>query len=330
MDCSTKVDARSADAKRKRKSAKVDPTAAYSKRNRRYISRVDPLLGGAIFLSTSALLTLGGTVAATVYETLHPPRRSVGWALARGFACDPESMGLTARAFTEEIDGSSIDGWQIDVQPTGIDVLLLHGYARSRIDSLRRIHPWLQVARSITLVDLPGHGEARGRGTSLGTHEPRLIAELAQRLDLRNVVLVGHSLGAVVAIRAALEPLMQSRIAGIVAIAPYERLATPIGARLDLRGMPRRFVLNPSLMMLRALGVRETCTSASAANIKVPLAILAGSLDPTSPVVEARLIAARTPHATVYEIEGGRHDDLWIIGTAQYASIAQTFAQLRS
>ncbi|RLS63297.1 MAG: hypothetical protein DWH96_06710 [Planctomycetota bacterium] len=82
--------------------------------------------------------------------------------------------------------------------------------------------------------------------------------------------------------------------------------------------------------MLRAFGVRETCTSASAANIKVPLAILAGSLDPTSPVVEARLIAARTPYATVYEIEGGRHDDLWIIGAAQYASIAQTFAQLRS
>lgn len=284
---------------------------------------MDPIIGGTTFLATSALLTWGAAVAATTFEALHPPRRSVGWALARGFACDPEAMGLAAREFTREIHGSTIDGWQIDLRAEGVDVLFLHGYARSRIDSLRRIDPWLPLARRLTFVDLPGHGEARGRGSSLGTHEPKLIASLLETLDLTKTVLVGHSLGAIIAMRASLEPSIEHRVRSVVAIAPYERLATPLGARLDLRGMPRSGMLEPSLALLRVCGVREEPTSETAARMRVPLAILAGSLDPTSPVEEAHRIAARAPDAVLHEIEGGRHDDLWIIGAAAYAAIAQ-------
>ncbi len=288
---------------------------------------MEALLGGSAFLATSALIAWGGSVAATAWEALHPPRRTVGWALARGFACDPAAMGLFARETSLTIRGSTIDTWQIDLRSEGVDVLLLHGYARSRIDSLRRVEPWLPLARSLTLLDLPGHGEARGAGTTLGTHEPALIAQLAEQLHLDRLILVGHSLGAVIAIRSALEPTLKPRVRGVVAIAPYERLATPIGARLDSRGMPRAPLLRPSIALLRCLGVREVPTSESAAQLEVPLGILTGTQDPTSPVSDAMCIAARAPKSIVRTIEGGCHDDLWIVGAAAYSELAQQMAR---
>ncbi len=236
-------------------------------------------------------------------------------------------MGLDAADTRVTLLGSQFDVWKIDLRAEGVDVLLLHGYARNRIDSLRRVQPWLPIARSLTLIDLPGHGDASGKGTTLGTNEPKLIAELVEQLQLTRVILVGHSLGAVIAIRSALEPTLATRVQGVLAIAPYEQLATPIGARLDARAMPRAALLRPALALTRLCGVRLEPTSASAARLSVPLGILAGTRDPTSPLDEARRIARSAPSATLHEIEGGSHDDLWIIGGAAYASLAQQLAR---
>lgn len=71
--------------------------------------------------------------------------------------------------------------------------------------------------RAVTF-DLRGHGEsgwAKGGDYSVNAHAQDLL-ELVDRLDLRSLVLVAHSFGAAVAVRAL--PLLASRLAGMVVV----------------------------------------------------------------------------------------------------------------
>ena len=69
------------------------------------------------------------------------------------------------------------------------------------------------------MPDLPGHGDSQGRGTRLGTDEDKYLVEFAAAHTAGDLLLVGHSLGATVAIHAAY---------GI----PHARISVvPLGAR---------------------------------------------------------------------------------------------------
>jgi pimeloyl-ACP methyl ester carboxylesterase len=273
------------------------------------------ILGGMAFLGASGALLYAGAVAGVVREALRPERRTIGWALARGLPSEPSAWGLPAREWSFESDGARCPVFEIgEDDPAAPTAIVLHGFARSRYDALARLGPMLPHAKRFLLPDLPGHGDATGRGTRLGWDEDRLLADLADRHATGDLLLVGHSLGATIAIHAATHANLMPRVRGVLALAPYEQLRTPLGARLDLRGMPRAALVNPALVALGALGVRERSTAGSAARVTAPLAVLAGEADPVTPIEEARRIAQSAPRSRFASIPHARHDDFHTAG----------------
>ena len=273
------------------------------------------ILGGVAFLAASGALVYGTAVAAVVREAITPERKTLGWALGRGLPSEPTAWGLPAREWSHEFDGANCPVWEIgDSDPAAPTAIVLHGFGRSRYDALARLGPLLPHARRFILPDLPGHGESEGRRTRLGTDEDRFVEHLAERHATGELLLVGHSLGATVVIHAATRESLAPRVKGVLALAPYERLRTPLGARLDLRGMPRTALVPPAIGLLGALGVRERSTRAAAARLGCPLAVLAGAVDPVTPIEEARSIAEAAPCSRLALIAHARHDDFHTLG----------------
>lgn len=87
---------------------------------------------------------------------------------------------------------------------SGPAVVLLHGFGQDRTCWWGLAEP-LASSRTVVAVDLPGHGET-GLGAALPEAEPTAAAvvELCAALGLERPVLVGYSMGARIALRAAL------------------------------------------------------------------------------------------------------------------------------
>lgn len=193
------------------------------------------------FVSVEILL-----IAAIVRDARHPSRATIGWALARGLPPDPMAIDIP---FEERQFGNGQALWSIDTPNTDSNLLtiIVHGWRRSRIDSLRRIHPWIGSSRRLLLVDLPGHGESQSGPSTLGIDDHKALVslaleELAQLSNTGNapqprLLLVGHSLGAGIALRAA-HAIPPECVAGVVALAPYESLSEPLTNRMAARGVP--------------------------------------------------------------------------------------------
>lgn len=271
----------------------------------------------------AGLLALGAAVAWTLYalgawrDATRPRRRTLGWALAQGLPADPGDLGWAFEDAGVSADGTEVPCWWITGRgDEGAPVVvMLHGHGRSRWDSLRRASPWIDRAALVVLPDLRGHGDASGRGT-LGRREPsdvvRVIAESEARAPGRPVIIVGHSLGAVVAIHAAaLRARAGAPVAEVHAFGPYDRVSTPFAARLRARGLPARPVVGAVLALVDALDGAEVPTQVSAAELgPTRLVAWADELDPVSPAADARAISARAPHAELRVTDGIPHADL--------------------
>jgi pimeloyl-ACP methyl ester carboxylesterase len=273
----------------------------------------------------AGLLALGAGVAWVLYafgawcDAVRPPRRTLGWALAQGLPADPGDLGFTFEDAAVRTDGTAMPCWWIAGRGgAGAPiVVLLHGHGRSRWDSLRRASAWVERAALVALPDLRGHGDAPGRG-SLGRREPadvvRVLAEAEARAPGHPVILVGHSLGAVVAIHAAaLRARAGVPVAEVHAFGPYDRVSTPFAARLRARGLPTRPVVGAVLALIDALDGHETPTHASAAALGTTrLVVWMDERDLVSPASDARAIASSVPHGELRVTDGIPHAELGV------------------
>jgi pimeloyl-ACP methyl ester carboxylesterase len=99
---------------------------------------------------------------------------------------------------------------------SGPPVLLLHAALHDRTD-YSSVHEALGRGRRVIALDWPGHGESPATGEPLGAAQfGDLAIEFVDRLDLRNVVVVGNSVGGYAACRLAIE--RPDRIAGVVLV----------------------------------------------------------------------------------------------------------------
>lgn len=257
------------------------------------------MIGVALLLLFGVALALVIASFGVAWEALHPPRRTTAWALARGTNPDPAPLGRPWRTLRHTLaDGRSFEAWEIDgAETNGPLVVIVHGWSRSRWDSLRRVEPFIARASRIVLPDLRGHGDAEGR-TALGTCEHADLVELLQRLDAgangRAVVLVGHSMGAGVIIRAACE--VEPPPSSLVAIAPYRRVSTPISARLLRKALPARLLVPPAMIVLRLCGIRDDDLLGAASRLRSPLLVVSSEFDAMSPSADGRDIAGSVPN----------------------------------
>lgn len=131
--------------------------------------------------------------------------------------------------------------WHVQRLGAGPTALLVHGAAAST-HSFRDLAPVLADSFEVVMVDLPGHGFS---GRLAAPSLPRVaegLAALLQRLDLHPSVAVGHSAGAAVIIRMALDgAIAPDALVGLApALRPYGGAAEGLASQ-----MARLTVLNP-------------------------------------------------------------------------------------
>ncbi len=121
--------------------------------------------------------------------------------------------------------------WHVQVMGDGPPLLLLHGTGAAT-HSWRDLTPLLAAHYTIVAPDLPGHGFSTGRPPG-GIAMPamaRAIGGLLETIEVEPHAIVGHSAGAAVAARMALNGIAEPRmIVGLgAALLPFPGLAAAL------------------------------------------------------------------------------------------------------
>jgi pimeloyl-ACP methyl ester esterase len=140
--------------------------------------------------------------------------------------------------FVETETGASL---HYDEMGSGRPILFVHGWAMS--GRVWRFQQELASANRLIFLDQRGHGRS---GTGVGYAVEDFAGDLAfvaERLDLRDVLLVGWSMGVQVALKAF--PALSSRLAGMVLVGGTPRFTScegyPYGkAPVEVKGMGLR------------------------------------------------------------------------------------------
>jgi pimeloyl-ACP methyl ester carboxylesterase len=266
---------------------------------------------GLLALLLLALVIVLVTLAAVgAHAAWKPPRRAAGWALAHRKPISPTELGLACTEwFLDRDGGTRLCVWDLPGHaPKGPAIVLLHGWSRSKLTWLEFLELWCSRGRRIIVVDLRGHGDSTPDGVTFGDQDAQDIAAIVEKIDEPATVLVGRSLGGVVAMKAA---AITPKISGVVAVAPYIRLRDTIHARVQQRGLPTVGVVPLAMLFMHFLGVRSASTLLAVRQFKCPLLIIHGTSDPISPLADAHRLAEEAVAATLIEVQGAGHGDHW-------------------
>jgi len=282
-------------------------------------STLGTAFGFVTLLGAAALLVSGAYLAGLWKDAVTPSRRSMGWALGQGLPASPEDLNLESEERSTVLSDGVMPAWWIRGRAphSGRAVVVLHGHGRSRWDSLRRVSQHTEHAALIVTPDLRGHGDAPGR-CALARREAGdvclLIAAIEAEYPGISITLVGHSMGAVVAIHAAAQRAAAGApIEEVIAWGAYDRVATPLNARLKLRSLPARPFSDAILWMCTRINGPERATQKAAALLgSTRLTLHADSLDAVSPFADSQAIAAALPSATLHCSTGVPHSDLGV------------------
>ncbi len=305
------------------------------------------MAGLLTFLLIALAVLIALLTVMLVHEMRHPPRHGTAYALAKGLPCDPGDLGLRfGEWWLERPDGSRLPVWEVATSPESagetktaandprsLTAVFLHGWGHSRVDVLPRLHAFLPFCSNVVLYDLRGHGEATGK-SNLGDGEQHDLLALLDRLGDRQFVLVGHSMGAVIAIKAAIEaakaPEHSHRIVGIVAYGPYCEFHTSLQGRLRVAGYPRWPITSLAMIVqqlrgLRPLNLHERELKA----LHCPMLLVHGCNDMVSPISHGRRLAKSAANITLQEVPDAGHVDAHLINAVFHRSmIADFFRQI--
>ena len=293
------------------------------------------LRGLAILFGVAAALLLALATAIELHRMHHPPRRTLATMLARGLPGDPGELGLTFTERTFDLPGGwRTTGWIIQGrQPQGPMLLISHGWGESRFDLLRRIAGLPELASSLVIYDLRGHGDCTAPRSTLGRVEPDDLLAILDQLPPppvsapnRPVVLLGYSMGSGISIVAAARD-KTGRIAGVIGEGVNRWLTEPTIAGRHFREIPRYPLawLIAGHLRFWVITPARYDRAAHAARLHCPLLLLHRSGDPLCPLTSARQIAAAAPHGTLIELPGERHQPLAATDPQRYSALIGEF-----
>lgn len=144
--------------------------------------------------------------------------------------------------------------WHVQDIGSGPVLLLVHGTGAST-HSWRKLVPLLQSRFRIVMPDLPGHGFSKVPPQPTGYTLPgmaRSLAELIRQLDAAPVIAAGHSAGAAILLRAALDNVISPQVIVSLngALFPFGGLAGQVFSPMAKLMVSLPFV--PKLMTWRA------------------------------------------------------------------------------
>jgi len=123
---------------------------------------------------------------------------------------------------------ASIDGERIAYEVRGkgdLAIVLVHGWSCDRSYFQHQLESFSDRYTVVTL-DLAGHGESTlGRENYTIALFGADVAAVVRKLDLKRVVLVGHSMGGDVVVAAA--RLLKGRVVGLIWVDDYKNLGAP-------------------------------------------------------------------------------------------------------
>jgi pimeloyl-ACP methyl ester carboxylesterase len=238
-----------------------------------------------------------------------------------------DGLRLSARWLAAE-DGDAT--WTPDPHEA---ILLLHGWSGSIAPDLVEYGPFLRRTAGVLGLDFRGHGASDDSPTTFGLREVEdvagALAWLGER-GIERVALVGTSLGGITAIASVAvlgdgsmpgldaDPAppahvalpRRPRVVAVIADSVAPELVVAVGSRVP-GPWPRGFAGRLFDSATRTLGAdpRETEPIRVIGLLEgVPLLLIAGELDATVPLADARRLAAVAPStAETWEVEGAEH-----------------------
>jgi pimeloyl-ACP methyl ester carboxylesterase len=258
------------------------------------------LYGGAVLvgLPLAASQVLVGTIRSPIHAPPPPWEETV---VASG--------GLRLRA------------WIAEGERGRAAAVVVHGLGDS-LDSYVNVGDRLnRRGHAVLLVDLRGHGGSEGRLTTLGGREREDVRAALRDLRARGrggegFVLLGVSMGAVAAIRAA---AVETDVRAVIAEAPYDSYRSTVAHHARLfYGLPEWFPLLPAAIRVAewraGFDADDVDAVAAARAMRSPLLLIVDGADPRMP---------ETVVHRVYDAHPGPKK-IWVAAGAPHAGASLT------
>jgi alpha-beta hydrolase superfamily lysophospholipase len=206
----------------------------------------------------------------------------------------------------EGAGGIRLRGWKCAPPSAAKGTLVyLHGVADNRGSGSGIVTRFVNRGLEVIAYDSRAHGDSEGDMCTYGFHEKEDLKRVITAIGRDRVVMLGHSLGAAIALQAAAE---DPRIVGVVAAESFSDLRTVAGERA--------FYL-PAWLVAKAFRYAEekgifdassVSPERAAAHIKVPVLVIHGTADDaTSPEHSERIHAALPGPKKLMLVDGARH-----------------------
>lgn len=180
-------------------------------------------------------------------------------------------------------------------------VLLLHGWSEdsySLVDVARKLHGLGVHAVSLSLRGWRGSSGVGDYGRSDPGDLRRVVAQLRERGDVERVLLLGFSMGGLVALLSAAQV---DGIAGVIAVSPVTHLPS---MRDDTRSNVARQYFDDTITDEQwASGSPLSHTE----SLTMPVLVAVGLDDGVCPPDQGRRLAESVPTSHLMEFEGMRH-----------------------
>jgi dipeptidyl aminopeptidase/acylaminoacyl peptidase len=242
----------------------------------------------------------------------------------------PEDAGLKSTDVQVQTDVGQVPAWLITprADPSTTWAIHIHGLGSTRVGTLRGV----QVTSEAGLTSLVVTYRNDGEGPIVGTGRPELGAaevddvraavRFASENGARNVILVGWSMGAAIALQLAAEPELQGIVAGIVLESPILDWVSTIKANCARSGLPAWsgtlampwldfWPLTGLTGLNNPVDLRRFDWTSRADELSVPTLILHGTLDTSSPFELSTRLRELRPDIVDLEAFGADHTMSW-------------------
>jgi alpha-beta hydrolase superfamily lysophospholipase len=213
-------------------------------------------------------------------------------------------------------DGVRLHGWWFKAaEPRRGTVVYLHGIGSNRGASLSVADHFVPRGFDVVSFDARAHGDSDGEACTYGYYEKKDVSRVLDRIvGPRPIVLLGHSLGAAIALQTAAE---DRRVAAVIAVSTFSDLRTVASERAPFfasqGNIDNAFRLAETQAKFR---VDEVSAVTAAAKITVPVFVIHGQADDeTPPAHSQRVFAALHQPKDLLLIPGAKHDDCFNAGS---------------
>lgn len=217
----------------------------------------------------------------------------------------------------------ALTGWHCHAAGTNNrgTIVFLHGIAGNRDSAAKVVDRFLPLGFNVIAYDARAHGASSGELCTYGYHEKDDLRRIIAEVGATRVFLIGHSLGAAVALQAAaIEPAVR----GVVAVSTFTDLRTIATERDDVRGWPS-WLIEWGIAQVERTGnfdVDATSPVRAAANINVPVLLIHGADDRRPPPAHSeRVLAALRGDKQLVVVPGAGHFD--VLGHETWSRIEQ-------